>query len=106
MAEPLKNGSHSRPRVTSGPDEESAPAASLSALVRSQILFDRRCRFRTRDDAFHRIRSDFLELPGLRLTAPQAARLWGLAVDLASDLLEELVARNFLVRWGDQYCLR
>ena len=27
-------------------------------------------------DAVRRIRAEFLEMPGLRLTAPQAARLW------------------------------
>jgi Fic family protein len=70
------------------------------------MLLDRRCRFLSRDEALHRIRADYLELPGLRLTAPQAARLWGLALETASDLLEELVARKFLVRLDEQYCLR
>ena len=70
------------------------------------MLRDRRCWFSSPEEAFRRIRSDFLELPGLKLTVAQAARLWGLAVDLASALLEDLVARGFLVRQGDQYCRR
>ena len=40
-----------------------------------------------------RVRSEFIEMPGLRLTLPQAARLWGL--DLTS--CEAVV--DVLVRW-------
>jgi hypothetical protein len=58
---------------------------------------DRRTRSMTRDQALKRIRSDYLELTGLKLTVPQAARLWSLEIDGAAILLEELVARGFLI---------
>jgi Fic family protein len=45
-----------------------------------------------------RIRAEFLEMPGLTLTLPQAARLWGLTPSRAEALLTELVARGFLTR--------
>jgi len=45
-----------------------------------------------------RIRAEFLEMPGLTLTLPQAARLWGLTSSQAEGLLAELVAGGFLAR--------
>ena len=43
-----------------------------------------------------RIRSEYIEMPGLVLTLPQAARLWGLNVRRSERLLAELVACGFL----------
>lgn len=106
MAEPSSKNGLSRSRADASRGVGTESLSSLAALVRNQILLDRRCHFMTRSDAVSRIRSDYLELPGLRLTAPQAARLWSLERDLASDLLEELVERKFLERSGEQYCLR
>lgn len=37
-----------------------------------------------------RVRGEFVEMPGLRLTAVQAARLFGVALDAARSVLEEL----------------
>lgn len=45
-----------------------------------------------------RIQSEFLEMPGLQLTLPQAARLWGLEPRACHDIIEALVACAFL-RW-------
>ncbi len=45
-----------------------------------------------------RVRSEFLEMPGLQLTVAQAARLWGLDQRACRDLIEALVATAFL-RW-------
>jgi hypothetical protein len=45
-----------------------------------------------------RVRSEFLEMPGLQLTVAQAARLWGLDQRACHDLIEALVATAFL-RW-------
>ncbi len=45
-----------------------------------------------------RARGEFLEMPGLRLTIPQAARLWGLDTDSCSRIIETLVGSSFL-RW-------
>lgn len=48
-----------------------------------------------------RIRSEFLEMPGLRLTPPQAARLWGVTDPMARSLLAALVEARFLVALPD-----
>jgi len=44
-----------------------------------------------------RIRGEYLEMPGLRLTPSQAQRLWGLDEQTCSKLLEQLVDLKFLV---------
>lgn len=46
-----------------------------------------------------RARGEFLEMPGLRLTIPQAARLWGLDADSCSRIIDALVGSSFL-RWS------
>jgi hypothetical protein len=48
-----------------------------------------------------RIRSEFLEMPGLCLTADQARRLWGLDPLVCEALLAALVDAQFLVRTPD-----
>jgi hypothetical protein len=44
-----------------------------------------------------RIRSEFLEMPGLHLTLPQARRLWHLDEHACRSALDELVRARFLV---------
>ena len=46
----------------------------------------------------HRVRSEFIEMPGLNLTLPQAARLWGLDHDASRQVIDALVEGAFL-RW-------
>jgi CheY-like chemotaxis protein len=53
-----------------------------------------------------RVRSEFIEMPGLHLTAAQAARLLGLDRTTAGRLLERLVAEGFLRRTGAEMYLR
>jgi hypothetical protein len=43
-----------------------------------------------------RVRGEFLEMPGLRLTSAQAQRLWGLNEPTCRALLEFLVEAKFL----------
>jgi hypothetical protein len=43
-----------------------------------------------------RIRSEYLEMPGLRLTVDQARRLWGIEHALCERVLDALVETNFL----------
>lgn len=50
----------------------------------------------TREEMLRRIRGEFLEMPGLCLTAPQAQRLWGLDRGMCDQLLRELVTTGFL----------
>ena len=53
------------------------------------------------EELVRRIQSEFLEMPGLRLTQPQACRLWGLDRDLCVKLLASLVDAKFLMRTRD-----
>jgi hypothetical protein len=46
-----------------------------------------------------RVRGEFNEMPGLRLTPEQAARLWGLDLMACTEVLNRLVAASFL-RWS------
>ena len=48
--------------------------------------------------ALTRAQGEFLEMPGLRLTEAQAARLWSFDAALCSAVLSTLVERRFLVR--------
>ena len=45
-----------------------------------------------------RIRSEFIEMPGLRLTPAQAARLWGMDDASCHHVISALVHAAFL-RW-------
>ena len=45
-----------------------------------------------------RVRAEFLEMPGLRLTLPQAARLWGIDLLSCEAVVDALVKCEFLQR--------
>jgi hypothetical protein len=45
-----------------------------------------------------RVRSEFIEMPGLRLTPAQAARLWGMDQSACHSVISTLVSAAFL-RW-------
>lgn len=51
-----------------------------------------------KDRLVERIRSEFIEMPGLRLTPAQAARLWGVDDDSCQRVIAALVRSAFL-RW-------
>ena len=53
------------------------------------------------DDVLQRIQGEFVEMPGLRLTAAQAQRLWGLERDVCTALLGALVDARFLAQTHD-----
>ena len=53
------------------------------------------------DEVLQRIQAEFVEMPGLRLTAPQAQRLWGLQSDVCDALLAALVDAKFLSQTRD-----
>jgi hypothetical protein len=44
------------------------------------------------------VRAEYLEMPGLRLTARQAARMWGLDVAETERVLGQLVEGGLLTR--------
>ena len=45
-----------------------------------------------------RIKNEFLEMPGLCLTVPQAMRLWGLDFEDCQRVIEALIDMSFLQR--------
>ena len=58
------------------------------------------------DDLLRRLQSEFLEMPGLKLTMAQAQKLWALDSTSCSKLLETLVNVNFLWRTRDGAFMR
>jgi hypothetical protein len=50
------------------------------------------------DAVVRRVREEFREMPGLRLTPAQATRLWGLEDETCRHIIDRLVASAFL-RW-------
>lgn len=53
-----------------------------------------------------RIRGEFLEMPGLRLTPQQASRLWAVDGATSHDMLDRLVSSGFLTRTREGAYLR
>lgn len=60
----------------------------------------------TNEDVLRRVQVEFLEMPGLRLTGPQACRLWGLDSASCTALLGALVDAKFLFRTSDGAFMR
>jgi hypothetical protein len=58
------------------------------------------------DDALRRVKGEYLEMPGLRLTPAQAQRLWGLDREACDALLGALVDTQFLYRTRDGAFMR
>ncbi|MGE3840574.1 MAG: hypothetical protein AB7I50_03230 [Vicinamibacterales bacterium] len=52
----------------------------------------------SQEELLLRIKGEFLEMPGLRLTPVQARRLWGLELETCEALLDSLVEASFLKR--------
>jgi hypothetical protein len=50
------------------------------------------------EDVVQRIRGEFREMPGLRLTPAEATKLWGLEHNTCRAVIDALVATAFL-RW-------
>jgi hypothetical protein len=55
------------------------------------------------EDVAARCRGEFLEMPGMRLTVRQAARLWSATPDVCETVLEALAGSGFLRRTGHTY---
>ena len=56
-----------------------------------------------REQLLRRVRGEYLEMPGLRLTVAQAARLWNADWDECGRTLDALTRAGFLYRSKDQY---
>ena len=55
------------------------------------------------EQMLHRICSEYVEMPGLRLTRRQAQRLWGLDEDTCAKALQVLVDAEFLRQTDGMY---
>lgn len=53
--------------------------------------------------AVRRVQSDFIEMPGLRVTLSQAARLWAYDALFCREVLSELVQTRFLIQSRDRF---
>ena len=53
------------------------------------------------DELIRRVKSEFMEMPGLRLTVLQAKRLWALSHDDCECVLQALVEHRFLILGTD-----
>jgi hypothetical protein len=51
---------------------------------------------RTTQDLLKRVRAEYLEMPGLRLTVQQGLRLWGIEQTLCRTVLDSMVDARFL----------
>ena len=60
---------------------------------------------RVPNDHLTRIRAEYEEMPGLKLTARQASRFWHLDPDASERLLDTLVAAGLLRRTSDGHYL-
>jgi len=58
------------------------------------------------DDVLNRLRAEFLEMPGLRLTTEQVQRLCGLDRTIAQMALDALVAEGLLCLSADGHFRR
>lgn len=71
------------------------------------LSIERRCSEYSEDNArllehlVQRVRAEYLEMPGLRLTVQQARRFWGLEETLCDAILSHLVEVRFLRRTRD-----
>ena len=53
------------------------------------------------ENTLYRIRAEYQEMPGLKLTPAQAQRLWALDREVCETLFTALVATGFLARTRD-----
>jgi len=60
----------------------------------------------SQQEALLRIRIEFIEMPDLKLTGPQARRLWNLSPETCDAALALLVRTGFLWRTPDDRFLR
>ena len=54
-------------------------------------------------ELWRRVYAEYLEMPGLQLTLPQACRLWNTNLEVGQQVLDSLVESTFLRRRGSHY---
>jgi hypothetical protein len=81
--------------------------SAMGFILRQDLLGPDRRNDHSRVRLLRRIRSEFAEMPCLRLTEPQSARLFALRQDICRRVLTTLIAEGFLWRGQDaRYGLR
>jgi len=91
------------------PDTSAAMAPSASALVRLRDSGMTGAEMREARDPdtlaalIRRVRAEFIEMPGMQLTLPQAARLWGLDPTTCDHILGVLAGSGFLTKRDGRY---
>src|SRR5262245_10863382 len=73
----------------------------MNKSTRANVGFENLGAAPSDEPLLNRIRGEYLEMPGLRLTRQQAQRLWGLDTDTSVRLLHELVELKFLTCGAD-----
>ena len=58
------------------------------------------------NNLINRVRSEFIEMPGLRLRIDQAQRLWNLDRAMCETVLRSLVEAKFLGRFDNEVYAR
>jgi hypothetical protein len=53
------------------------------------------------EEVLERVRAEYVEMPGMRLTSRQVQRLCGVEMAVCTNVLDALVARKFLCRNPD-----
>ena len=82
-------------------------ALSPSVPATTALATRERRQFETRHALRHRVAAEFIEMPGLQLTLPQAWRLFALRSDVCLRVLMELSEGGVLRRTPDgQFALR
>jgi hypothetical protein len=61
---------------------------------------------RTVQEVLHRVRAEYMEMPGLQLKADQVQRLCGVERTICQMVLDELVKEKFLCVNADGYYAR
>jgi hypothetical protein len=72
------------------------PAPRRNSAARQLLGLNAMARVDQIDHCLGLIQAEYLEIPGLHLTRPQARRLWNLEPQVCDALLEALVAVDFL----------
>ena len=67
-------------------------------MLRGDIVASRPCLNVPSAELLRRIRAEYLEMPGLRLTVPQARCLFGLDAETCDAVLAALLDAKFLIR--------
>jgi hypothetical protein len=78
-----------------------APALIKASSPRNQAAMITSSRSAPLAELLQRVREQYQDMPGLKLTKPQATRLFGVAPSVCAAMLRALVMENFLFRTGD-----